>query len=137
MNARFIGLSAKLGTSVIEVKGLWTAPFSLDVCVSVPEVPQAISELGDEALLQYFTVIKRLRTSVKDSAGMQKPAIGVLWAPTDESLYVKGDVPKAPKNDPALVLDIPGKERNYRHIVAAWNIGEERPFKNWLAEYTE
>src|SRR3989344_4205070 len=60
----------------------------------------------------------------------------------DESLYVTGEVPiptilPLPKLDPALILDIPHGERRYRHVVAAWNIGEELPFRNWLMEYSE
>ena len=39
--------------------------------------------------------------------------------------------------DPALVLEIPGEERNYSHLIAAWEVGNEYPIKKWLAEYTE
>ena len=67
----------------------------------------------------------------------------VLWSPTDESLYATGEIPKVeppiPKRDPALILEIQDKDnlRKYRHVVAAWNIDEELPFRNWLAEYSE
>jgi hypothetical protein len=123
------------GTSVVEVRSVWTAPDTLNVCVKVPEIPQEVINLGDEALLQYFTTAKSLRASFK-TAGIQKPRLGVLWAPTDESLYIAGDISQAPAKDPVLVLSVPDGEKNYQHVIASWNIGEERPFKHWLAEYT-
>ncbi len=128
------------GISILEIRSVWRAPFKLDVCVKVPEVPGSLAELGDEALLAFFSTAKQFRKDMKSRKNgiEKKPSLCVLWAPTDESFYCAGDVPLLPKNDPALILEIPDPDcdKSYRHIVATWNIGEERPFKHWLAEYT-
>jgi hypothetical protein len=126
-----------VGLSNLEIKAVWEAPVTLSVCAAVPEVPPALASLGDDALLAYFTQAKALRKSQRKDAPVEKPSLRVLWAPTPESLYCKGEIPQPAPRDPALVLDIPDGGKHYRHVIATWNIGEEKPFRHWLAEYAE
>ena len=122
----------------------WEAPYKLDVSARVPEIPEGFIELGDEAIAIYYDHARQVPKELRRRTKLETPNIGILWAPTDKSLYCTGtkEIPAPelipiPKNDPALVLDIPGEDKNYQHVVAAWKIGEEMPFRNWLVEYTE
>ena len=99
-------------------------------------------ELEDEAVSTYYDFLRQAPTELRKTTNLQTPDIGILWAPTDESLFVTGKIPKPkliplPRYDPALILDIPDGKNNYKHVVAAWDIGAELPFRNWLAEYSE
>ena len=38
---------------------------------------------------------------------------------------------------PAILLKTLEEAFDSEHVVATWDIGQEKPFKNWLAEYTE
>lgn len=127
--------NARLGSAIVQINSTWTAPFTLDVLAKVPDVPAEMSEIGDEALLAYYELAKARKSKSKPSLS-QKPRLGILWSPTEEVLYCNGDVPKPLTKDPALVLEIPDGKEKYCHVIAMWDIKDERPFKNWLAEYT-
>lgn len=131
-----------VGELKVVVQVEWKAPYELDTVVNMPHIPESFVELGDEAIGSYYQIATNLPKNLRKKTSLVSPHIGVLWRPTDESLYVTGKIPTPektplPKNDPALILDIPDGSRNYRHVVAVWNIGEELPFKNWLTEYSE
>ena len=130
------------GEFSINLQGTWKAPYKLDVCATVPQVPEGFIELGDEAIATYYDFARQAPSDLRKKTSLQPPSIGILWAPTDESLYATGKIPgpsiiPRSRRDPALVLDIPDREKSYRHIVATWDIGEELPFRNWLTEYME
>ena len=133
----------EFGNAEVTIKSVWTAPFTLDICTQVPQVPESITELSDLAMFHYF---KEATTRVMkgDKSSLLKPKLGVLWAPTDKVLYCTGKVPIPNdyppvdrKSDPALILEIPDGDKIYRHVIATWDMENERPFKNWLAEYSE
>ncbi len=131
---------SKLGDSVLDIKEVWTAPLKLHANVIVPELPKEFVELGDEAIATYYDHIRELPKKLRRETSLSPPNLGVLWIPTPKSIYVTGEIPNVnppiPKGDPILVLDIQSKERNYRHAVAAWDIDEEEPFRDWLSEST-
>jgi hypothetical protein len=131
-----------LGKSDIVIQGNWKPNFKLASTVKVPELPKGFIELGDEAVATYYDYVRRAPRNLRRETSLQSPSLGVLWIPTPKSFYATGEIPKietpvASKGDPILILDILGKERNYRHAVAAWDIGEEEPFRNWLSEFSE
>ena len=118
-----------IGDLKVVVQVEWKAPYKLDTVVNTPHIPESFVELGDEAISRYYQIATELPKNLRKKTSLVSPRIGVLWRPTDESLYVTGEVPiptilPLPKHDPALILDIPDGERRYRHVVAAWNIGE-------------
>ena len=41
------------------------------------------------------------------------------------------------RGDPIFTFGIHDGEKFYRHAIAAWEVDEEEPFKNWIREYTE
>ncbi len=120
----------------------WELPFKLDVNVDVPTVPTSFIDLGDEAIGLYSDIVRQMPRNLREKTEYTTPSMGILWAPTDSSLYVSGEIPEPtrspqPNGDPALVLEIQDSARSYHHVVAVWNIGEELPFRNWIAEYSE
>ncbi|MBS3090753.1 hypothetical protein J4433_03240 [Candidatus Pacearchaeota archaeon] len=130
-----------LGKTNLNIKGHWSPNFKLNVAVEVPELPRGFVELGDEAVALYYAHVKGTSKELRKKTSLRSPSLGVLWIPNPKAFYATGNIPKIEpppkKGDPVLVLDIPGEKRSYRHAVAAWNIGEEIHFRNWLAEYTE
>lgn len=131
----------KQGLVKLKYSAVWESPFKLNAATKVPEVPETFRELGDEAIATYYDFVRKVPANLRNKTNFQPPQIGVLWAPTPKSFYATGKIPKVepsrPKGCPALVLDIPDEEKSYRHVVAAWNIDEELPFRNWLIEYSE
>jgi len=119
----------------------WEASFKLDVNVKRPQVPEGFIELGDEAVSEYYQVLRSAPKEMRKKTQLDAPRIGVLWSPEERVLYASGDIPEPrpemPVGDPALILDIPDGEKSYRHVVAVWDIGDELPFRNWLAEFSE
>jgi len=122
----------------------WEAPFKLNVSARIPDIPGEFIELGDESIAVYYDYARKVPSELRKKTKLETPNIGILWAPTDSSLYCTGTkkipnpklIPQ-PKKCPVLVLDIPYGEKSYRHAVAAWNIGEELPFKDWIQEFSE
>jgi len=122
---------------------IWEAPPKLDINVKTPPIPKSFISLGDDAIAEYFEAVRKAPTELREKTELISPRIGVLWSPKDNALYCTGKIPKPriipslPSGDPALILDIPDGDRSYKHVVALWDIGEEMPFRNWLAEYSE
>ncbi len=129
------------GRKELEIKINWTPTFCLNVAVQAPIVPESFIDLGDDAIAKYYDTLRQVSPELRRKTTLTSPRLKVLWAPTDETLYCTGEIPEPipprPKGDPALILDIPDGERSYRHVVAVWDIGQELPFRNWLAEYSE
>ena len=131
-----------VGELKVVVQVEWKAPYKLDTVVNTPHIPESFVELGDDAISSYYQIATKLPKNLRKKTSLVSPHIGVLLSLINESLYVTGEVPipktlPLPKRDPALILDIPDGSRNYRHVVAVWDIGKELPFRNWLAEYSE
>ncbi|MFH1802744.1 MAG: hypothetical protein ABH864_04850 [archaeon] len=120
----------------------WEAPYALDASAEIPQVPEGFIELGDEAIAEYYAAVRTAPPKLRKTTKLISPRIGVLWAPSDSILYATGKIPEPQRipqseGDPALILDIPDGERSYKHIVAVWDIGEELPFRNYLAEFSK
>lgn len=132
------------GLIELECKLKWTSGFKMSVGVKVPAVPKSFISLGDDAIAEYYCALRAAPRKLREKTTLVSPNLEVLWAPTNKSLYVTGTIPTPapkirplPRGDPALILDIPDQCRSYKHVVAVWDIGEEIPFRNWLAEYSE
>jgi len=127
----------------LKVDVLWRAPFKLCVNAEIPSVPENIlKEEVESAYELYYKLASDLARKNRSFREMSSPSLGILWSPIESDLYCTGEIP-APqiihtsRRDPILVLEIQENGGKYMHAVAAWNIGEELPFKNWLREYSE
>lgn len=134
--------SGRLGESNIKISEEWKAPLRLDVNVKVPEIPKGFVELGDDAIAEYYNALLIAPSDLRKTTSYESPKIGILWSPKDKVLYCTGKIPNPSviplsRGDPALILDFSDQDRSYRHVVAVWDIGDENPLRNWLAEYGE
>lgn len=70
------------------------APFMLNVCATVPKIPEGFIELGDEAIAKYYDIIRTAPKELRRKTTLEIPKVGVLWSPKDESLYATGKIPE-------------------------------------------
>lgn len=113
---------------------------TIKIDAKVPDLPPAISQLGNKARGTYFRLIGDMYHNpiVGDiMVEEDKPTFEIMWIPTPESLNitVSTETTKivAPTRiDPALLL----KYKSRFFVVGLWDIKDELPFEGILREFS-
>jgi len=111
--------------------------------ISRPKVPVEANIKGLEAAAKYNEICGKIPKNIRAKGNIAMPEFGLIWIPSVDMLNfeikkVKESVQDLEKRlDPVIIMRIPGRERNYDHVVTAYNIGEEEPFQPFIDKYNK
>ncbi len=112
-----------------------------DLTISRPKVPVEVNIKGFEAASSFNKICRKIPKDIRARGNISMPEFGLIWIPSVDRLnfeikQVKESVQDLERRlDPVIIMRIPGKERNYDHVVTAYNIGEEEPFQPFIDKY--